>query len=315
MFGSIKNKYNAPEIIYVIKMAGQSNCSGRAQWARAGSNNDYNYKGISDPVSGYPAVRGSRTKYVKNPPGCFIYYKGNDRTQNYTIDNGSWQALNAGVNTVGDSTFDFFGAEVSMATRIQEATGKEVFIIKASWGDTALNEFKPVTTWPNINNYYRTIDKYAYTERAFRDLKTFRPNAKIVFLGEFWWQGEADLSLASQYEFEWNKYQRFMSNILKQYVSVDRFDYKRIIVNLKYYDAANNAIMNNVFDTIAANNPGKVFTIDHSICPQKQSLSAAEASPIAVGSPNSTGANDDSHSSYISQFYVGEKAADIFLAA
>lgn len=313
MFGSSKNKYTPPEIIYVIKMAGQSNASGRAQWGRM-ANNDYNYKGISDAITGYPAVSGGRPKYLKNPPGCFIYYKGNDRNQNYVTDNGSWQALNAGVNTVGDGTVDYFGAEVSMATRIQEAIGKEVFIIKAAWGDTALNEFKTGTTWPNINNYYRTIDSYAYTQRAFRDLKTFRPNAKIVFLGELWWQGEADLSVYDQYEFEWNKYQRFMSNIIKSYVSIDRFDYKRIIVKLKYYSAANNAIMNNVFDTIAANNPGRVFTIDHSICPQKQSLSPAEASPIAIGSPNSGGGSDDSHSSYISQQYVGEKAADIFLA-
>jgi hypothetical protein len=304
---------------YVIFVLGQSNAAGRSEISRL-ANTQYNYKGIS---TGYPTVRVAQAQYVSNPSNVYIYYKGDGSLidTNLFPDNGAWAAYSAATNATFDihatiPTANYFGPELSLATKIADATGKKVYIVKCAVGGTGLI-FDTATSLPGVWNYVMSnLAMNYFIRRAARDLKIYDPGKKLVPLTVLWWQGEQDAingASSATYQSEFAKLKTNIDNAILDSFNL-RQSYLWNLVKLSYNrDAAETTINTAITNIVSANSDCR--TIDISAYPRKFDLSTGEASPVTanpttgITTPtNSAGGVDNFHASYIGMLSVGELA-------
>jgi hypothetical protein len=296
--------------VRVILQVGQSNAVGRQDGSRL-ANTQYNYKGIA---AGYPAVRVAQDQYSLTPPNVITYYKDTLSTGDQTTDNGVWQAYEAGVNNRPKtaSTIKFFGAELSCATRLHDATGDLVAVVKCAFDDTGLSRSNTTGLPPgNWNNISRDIAMYYYLVRAIRDLKTAYPTLRPQMDAVIWWCGERDGSTGvptADIITQFGELKRMMDYVISG-LFVQEEGKKHIwnICKLDFNRSAGEANVNAGYEAFAAANADTYF-IDTTPYPQSDELSGPEAAPVAVGAPNANGWDDDNHASYIAQLAVGELA-------
>lgn len=279
----------APSVdVYVILQMGQSNAVGRAEVQRL-KNATNNPRG-----------------YVANPAKVKIYDKGNMADPDFSKDNGKWVDYYAGVNSNTDgSPLDHFGPELALSQKIVRETGKEVYIIKAAFGGTALSPGIPTYAPGNWTDTNHKIAMDYFFAPAMRDLRAARPNANIKFLGVVWWQGESDAAAGitgPDYSTRFAQFKAYADNkIAAQFTG-----YKWALVGLSYARDTKESAINAAMCGFASGSVDS-YHIPTLQYPSKNGLTAQQAAPFALG------ANDDIHSSYITQLAVGEQAADVLL--
>lgn len=297
-----------PEPIYLIILMGQSNGVGR-QDGRL-SNTQFNYVGIAD---GYPTPRVSQPQYAADPSDVIIYYKPTLRTGDHSIDDGEWQAYQAGVNSryptppATDNAL-VFGSELSCATLIQQATGKLTAIIKPAWQTTALSRGATSDLPGAWNDTSRVIAAEFYIRRGIQDLKALYPNRRIKLVSINWWQGESDSISAissANYQAQFAEFKAYIDKVVAGLVVQDQ---KHIwnITRLDFFRTAAEGVINTAIDAIEAAY-ADVYKVNAAGYPQSNDMTSAEAAPVPVGNPNANGWPDDDHSSYIAQLAVGEQ--------
>ena len=289
--------------VYLIFMIGQSNSVGWASASRL-ANTKYNYRGIS---KGYPAVRTSQESYTRTPPNVKIYYKPVNYPSplsEYIADNGEWQAYVAGVNSA--TAPDNFGAELSLAQNISDLRpNAKVYIVKAGVGNTVLapNSVMKPGNWSNTLD---TIATKYYLDRAMRDLKKELPDARIIFPGVFWWQGEGDSEKLTR-----EQYMRYFMDNLKS--DIDKHihskypefgEYPWVVTQLKYRLTSGEDSINLGYRNLSEKY-GDIKLASAIGYPRRQELTADEFGAVSIT------VADDKHSSYIAQLAVGEQYFNI----
>jgi hypothetical protein len=306
-YRSVSNKSLSDTIgsrdVYLIFMIGQSNSVGWASASRL-ANTKYNYRGI---FKGYPAVRTSQEPYTRTPSNVRIYYKPVNYPSplsEYIADNGEWQAYVAGVNS--GTVPDNFGAELSLAQNILDIRpNAKVYLVKAGIGNTVLAP-NGLMTPGNWSNTLDTIATKYYLDRAIRDLKAELPDARIIFPGVFWWQGEGDSEKLSREQYMGYFMDNLKSDIDKHiHSSYPEFgDYPWVVTQLNYRLTVGEDSLNLGYRQLSE----KYADIKLASAvgyPRRQELTAGEAAPLAIA------AADDKHSSYIAQLAVGEQYFNI----
>lgn len=303
-----------PERVYFVLCMGQSNMDGRTPSARL-ANTDYNYKGIA---AGYPSVRTSQDQYTTTPSGVYTYFKTPFANADQSLENGSWQALVIGDNNChsGAETVDFVGPELSLCTRLHEVSGKEVRLLKVGFSATGLSSTCTTSAAPgNWNNTNRFIAIEYFVKRAMTAFRAANPTKRPVLVGVNWWQGENDAAEGisqATYEAQFALLKSYVTNELYSQFVINRPPIWNL-VKLKFAQNAAETVINNALTAIVASD-SNFRLIDTAPYPRTINLSAGEASPIAVGTPNSLGWTDDGHASYIMQLAAGELMADNILA-
>jgi hypothetical protein len=302
-----------PDPLYLIILMGQSNGAGRQDGRLA--NTLYNYVGIAD---GYPAQRTTQAQYSATPSDVIIYYKPTARTGDHSIDDGAWQAYEAGVNA-GYPTLTsakIWGSELSCATRIQQQTGKTVAIIKPAWQSTGLSR-GTTSDLPGTWNYTsREVAAEFYIRRGIEDLKAAYPTRRIKLLAINWWQGETDGTgniPSADYQRQFAEFKVYIDRLVGGLVVQD-VPHIWNITRLDFNRTASEGVINDAIDAIEAAYLD-VYKVNAAGYPQSDEMTSAEASPVAVGNPNANGWPDDDHSSYIAQLAIGEQQFDNILAA
>lgn len=285
--------------VYLIFMIGQSNSVGWASASRL-ANMKYNYRGISE---GYPKVRTSQAQYTRTPPNVKIYYKPVnyvDPLSLYIADNGEWQVYKAGVNSA--TVAGNFGAELSFVQKILEARpNAKVYIVKAGIGNTVLNP-NGVMKPGNWSNTLDTIATKYYLDRAIRDLKIELPDARIIFPGVFWWQGEGDSEKLTRAQYMNYFMDNLKSDIDKHIHSKypEFGEYLWVVTQLNYRLTSGEDSINLDFRNLSK----KYADIKLASAigyPRRLELTSDEAAPVSIT------VADDKHSSYIAQLAVGEQ--------
>jgi len=282
------------DFIYVIIGRGQSHPHGAGAFGRL-ANTDFNYQGIA---AGYPAVRSGQPQYSGTPIGCYQYVKkmASVTADNWNLDNSSWLAYDAASARV-DATQQF-GPELSLMQRVQEYTGKEVFLIKSAQSGTALQQ-ESATSAPGCHNFTNYQIVRDFVIRAIRDLKTFRPNKRIVLIADYWWQGEQDaingLS-GSNYVLEMTKYDNNWRKFLGTQFTIT--NYLKFYFRIRFNNTAAETAINASMDTYVSSVGG--YRIDTGAYPRRNTLTVLENAPLGV-----IGA-DDNHASYIGNLAGGE---------
>lgn len=302
------------ERVYFVLCFGQSNMNGRTPTDRL-ANTQYNYKGIAD---GYPAVRTTQGQYSTTPSGVYTYFKTTDAFADQSIDNGAWQALNVGVNNAHNAGqgVGFVGPELSLCTKLNESTGREVRLIKVGFGSTGLTNTISNGSPGNWNNTIRFIAIEYYVKRALRDFRAAFPNKRPVLVGVNWWQGETDANQGinqATYEAQFESLRQYFVQELNGIFVIQRPPIWNL-VRLDYLRTSGETGINAALQAIITANSADFRFIDSTPYPQNIELTSGEAAPVAVGTPNSLGFTDDEHSSYIAQLAVGERMADNILA-
>jgi hypothetical protein len=303
----------APPKAYFIILLGQSNADGRREPTRL-QNTDFNYKGIA---AGYPTVRSGQAQYVAAPSGVYIYRKTGVNTDDFSPDNGSWQAYEAGVTSSYDD--NAFGSELACATRIKDTTGTDAYIIKVAFGGTGLSNTNTASTVPgNWNPTVRYMAAEFWIKRALRDFRTSNPTVRPELLCINWAQGEQDGvegRTAAVYEAQFAALKTYMERIVGECFVVDN-DRRYIwnIANLKFNENAAEAVINTALTNIVATY-SDAYLCDITPYPQGDALTVAEAAPLAVGLPNADGGLDNNHISYIGQLSMGELQYENIVAA
>lgn len=298
-----------------ILVMGQSNADGRCTANRL-ANTSFNYKGIA---TGYPAARTTQDQYPyvsgDPTPGLKVYFKTQFAGDDQALDNGAWYDYEIGLNNghFNSNPAHRIGPEFSMGVKLNDLTGKNIWIIKCAYVGTALtNTITPNNPPGNWNNTNREIAIDYFVKRAVRDYKTANPGRRLRLLGIVWWQGENDANAGistATYTTQFNSFKAYIEReVYGQFVIPAGKEPIWNLVRLNFYNNAAEGLINTALSNIVAANP-RFYLVDSSPYPQCQELSVAEASPISVGSPNSAGTNDDAHSSYIAELAVGELCA------
>lgn len=307
-----------PTIAYCIIMMGQSNADGGAVSARMGAGgNNYAYKGI---LTGYPNARVAQENYSRTPAGVYIYNKQRTDDNLWGVDDGFWEPYEAtdtgNAHNKGVANADpRIGCEGALAEAIVDYTGAEVFIIKPSWGATALYSGDTGASFPGPWNYQaRQLATDAYIARAVRDFHIYRQNVKLRLVSVGWWQGERDASQGrsqAQYTADFADYYAYMDKSIKGnfLIESDKLPLWQL-VKLKLNETAGETTINAAHQAFVAANPtfARYIDIDQGgrDFPRLTDMTVAEASPITKAIPNSLGIDDDNHSSHITQLAVGE---------
>jgi len=292
--------------VYFIMLFGQSNADGRATAARL-ANVNWNYRGIS---TGYPAPRTTQGVYSGTPPNVYIYNKGNNSGFNTEPpDNGVWELLNAGVNNSkkGSLPVGYIGVELSLATLLQEYSGKDVYIVKAGFFSTYLYSLPVLASGPGTWQFTnRHIAMEFYLRRAVRDFRAANPNKRAVPVLKYWWQGENDAvegRTADQYEGDLADMCSYMDGVVRECFVIDEGkDPLWIMSKLDFTQSAAEGVINTGITNYAAG-ADNVVVLDPAPYPRRSDLSAAEQLP------NDGGSSDNNHSSYIAILAMGELAA------
>lgn len=298
-----------------ILVMGQSNADGRCTANRL-ANTSFNYKGIA---TGYPAARTTQDQYPyvsgDPTPGLKVYFKTAFASADQSLDNGAWYDYEIGLNNghFGSGTAQIIGPEFSMGVKLNDLTGKDIYIIKCAYAGTALTSTITPTNPPGIwNNTNRFIAMEYFVDRAVRDYKAANPGRRLRLLGVVWWQGENDANAGistATYTSQFNSFKAYVEGELYgHFVLPKGKEPIWNLVKLNFYQDAAEGLINTALSNIVAANPG-FYLVDSTPYPQCQDLTVGEASPIAVGTPNSVGGSDDAHSSYIAQLAVGELCA------
>ena len=298
------NAGTAPPKAYFIVLLGQSNADGRREPTRL-QNTQYNYVGIS---TGYPSVRTSQAQYVAAPSGVYIYRKTGVNTDDFSPDNGSWQAYEAGVTSSYDD--NAFGSEISCASRIKSVTGTDVYIIKCAFGGTGLSNTCTTSTIPgNWNPTIRYMASAFWIIRALRDFRAANPTIRPELLCVNWVQGEqdgVDGIAQSVYEAQFASLKTYIDRVIQGcFVIETARKYIWNIASLKFNENASEAVINDAIIAIASTY-SDVYRCNVQPYPQGDALTPAEAAPLPVGLPNADGGLDNNHISYIGQLSLGE---------
>lgn len=292
--------------VYFVMLFGQSNADGRATAARL-ANASWNYRGIA---AGYPAVRTTEGVYSGTPPNVYIYNKGNNAGFNdQPTDNGAWEAIEAGVNNShkGALTVGYFGVELSLATLLQEYSGKDVYIVKAGFFSTYLVSLPILASGPGTWQYTnRHIAMEFYLRRAMRDFRAANPTKRAVPLCVYWWQGENDAvegRTANQYAADFTDMRAYMDGVIKECFVIDEGrDPLWIMSKLDFTQSAAEGVINTGITNYAAG-AENVVVLDPAPYPRRSDLTTNEKLP------NDGGSSDNDHSSYIAMLAMGELAA------
>ncbi len=298
------NAGTAPSKAYFILLLGQSNADGRREPTRL-QNTDYNYVGIS---TGYPSVRTSQAQYIADPAGVYIYRKSGVNTDDFSPDDGTWQAYEAGVNSSYDD--NAFGSELSCASRIKALTGIDVYIVKCAFGGTGLSNANTASTLPgNWNPTIRYMAAEFWLRRAVRDFRTANPTIRPELLCVNWAGCEQDGvegRTQSVVEAQFASFKSYMDRVIEGCFVIDNArKYIWNLATLKFNENAAEAVIN---DAIAAidSTYTDVYRCNVQPYPQGDALTTAEAAPLTVGLPNADGGLDNNHISYIGQLSLGE---------
>lgn len=306
------SRYGTPpeEALFVFSN-GQSNAVGYDVMERL-ANDDYNYKGIS---TGYPTQRSGQEQYPMSGvvPGVFIYFKTDDPADDQSLDDGSWQPLELGVNNCQNSgDFNGIGPDLSMCIKLHEYTGKDIYLIKCAYPGTALASSVTPTNPPgNWNNTNREIFINYFVKPALADFRAANPTIRPRLLAFNWWQGEHDalnsISTAG-YKVHHNTLAAYWEEeVLGQFVTTTTQLPIWNLTKLRFRENAAEDDINDALTELVAEH-SRYYLVDCSPYPQTEELTADEAAPIAVSTVgnNSAGREDDNHNSYIAQLAVGE---------
>jgi hypothetical protein len=294
-----------------VVMMGQSNMAGRRELSRL-ANTQYNYQGIA---AGYPAVRTTQAAYVAAPSDVYIYRKPGTAPSDHALDNGQWQAYEAAVNSGNRPATPplQFGPEISTGVRLTQHTGRPVYMIKCAFGGTGLSRINTGSSAPgNWNPQISAIAALYFIARAVRDFKAANPGVRPRLIGVMWWQGEEDVQMGiskAQYKAAWAEFKTYMERTMQGVFVMDKLPVW-IVTRLRYFETAAEGVINDALDEIAAE-AADVHIVDCAPYPQGHELTTAEAAPMAVGTPNAGGDNDDDHTSYIGRIAVGELYAEV----
>lgn len=122
------------------------------------------------------------------PDGCYVYWK-TSRTSWY--DDGEWQPMNAGVNTkepgAGFAAHVSHGAEISLATKLRQRYGKDVYYIKTGENGSSLHVDWNVTS---VDDNY-VISMANYVDRAIS--KLIDQGKRVIVIAAMWHQGETSV--------------------------------------------------------------------------------------------------------------------------
>lgn len=305
---------------YCIIVMGQSNADGRCTANRL-ANTDFNYKGIS---TGYPSARTTEDQYPYSPgdatPGLKVYFKTQFTSDDQSLDNGAWYDYTIGTNNAhfGAVATYRIGPEFSMGVKLNDLTGKPIYIIKVGYSATALTNTVTPFTPGNWNNTNRQIAIEYFVARAIRDYKAANPGRRLRLLAVNWWQGESDAQAGvstATYTAQFNQFKEYITeNIYGYFLVPAGLDPIWNIVKLNFANDAAEALINTALTNIVAANSG-FHLVDSTPFPQCNDLTVAERAPIALGTPNSVGGQDNEHSSYIAQLAVGELCAQNIINA
>ncbi|HRD54625.1 MAG TPA: sialate O-acetylesterase, partial [Flavobacteriales bacterium] len=252
-------------------------------------------------------------------------------------DNGSWQPYAIGVNNAhtGATTTDQIGPEFSAAITLRDAVGAPINIIKCAYSSTGLcpwiNETTPPGTWNPTATYagnrYTAIEYFV--RRGIEDFRDANPGVLCKLAGVIWWDGESDANAnvtTAQYTTQFNSLLNYMRPELAALFDNDSTEAPQWnLVSLSFRRNAKEALINTALSNIAAAVPAApkasaaadpdIHYVDSWPYPRCQNLTTAQASPIAKGTPNSQGGNDNMHASHIAELAVGELCAENILAA
>ncbi len=308
-----KNIPETDDWVPLILIIGQSNAAGQGEYTRAIGNTDYGYKGIRN----YPSIHTTEDYYTSTGDWAHIYYKGDQRSANFALDNGEWQVYNPETNSITDrdatTRTKEIGSEFSLAHAIHDATGKEVFIIKGGLGGTALCPFGATTNGAGYWNYtLRTNTEKFFIQRAKRDFAEYKPGKQLRCVAIVWWQGETDAQNGiskSTYKYEWSSLKNYIDNAVKSNFVLTHPPVWNV-VKLKYTDGAAQDVINSALTEVVSEHTN-CHLIDATPYPRRNELTSDEATPLTLGAPtNADGGTDstNSHNSYISQLAIGELA-------
>jgi len=290
-----------PETAYFIRVMGQSNALGYATHERLA--NPLNYYGIS---TGYPAIIGGQPAYTATPPDVFIYNKPTALAwDSEYVDDGSWQPYVAGVNSAKNNPYT--GVELSLATRIQEYSGKKVYIIKPCFANTNLQFYFTYTQEPGAWLYTNIhIAMEHHTRMAMNAFRLANPNVRAVPLVDYWGQGENDAGqdrTAGQYFNDFVTMYNYRNKFDKANFNLpDNRRILTVIPTLKFTLLANEGVINTSYNDLAAAYPGDIKVLNTGLLPRKNDLTTAERLP------SNGGLSDNTHMSLYALLGLGELA-------
>lgn len=309
MFGPTTS---AVTVVPCIVCLGQSNMDGAAQSERL-ANTLWNYKGI---LSGYPSTRVAQAQYTAAVTGAHIYNRSAAQASDWSLDDGQWEAYEAGVNSRNVTTASntvLFGPELIVAQGIIDHAGGEVAIIKPAFAGVGLLPTSLNVAPGPYNNVSRTIALQVYLERAVRDWAAYNPGTRLEIVGVVWWQGETDANLGvtgANYVADLLKFFDVMNAGFKR-MFVTRRDPVWNFVSLDFARSAAEIDINSSVETFAAAHGGYFVDVHMGKSLQKDELSAAQDDPLTKGAPtNASGNDDDNHSNYIAVQLIGEQVVE-----
>lgn len=266
----------ADEVLLVVVL-GQSNASGREDAARL-ANPTYN-----------PA------RYQRAPDGIFVFVPG---------AHPLWQAYRAGINSRPEPPRRaHFGLELALSQRLRRATGKPVYLVKATYGATALTRGIPTAPPGDWTSFGMPVAIEGVVLPAVRALRA-RHTGRVRFLGVVWWQGETDAVAGvsqSHYQAAFSALKTAVDGRLTPILG----EYRWAVVGLNYLQTRQESIVNAALCNAAQ--ADDVAYIPTAGLPRRMDLTALQRRPL----PRT--ADDDEHASYVAHFAVGEAIADRFL--
>lgn len=292
-----------------IIMLGQSHNDGVFQSERL-ANTLWNYKGI---LTGYPNKRVSQEQYVADPAGVHIWNRSAAQASDWSVDSGAWEKYEAGVNSrnvVNGSNNVLFGCENFIAQGIIDEVGGEVAIIKPAFEGIGLLPTSTAVLPGPYNNVTKHIAVQTYIQPAVRDWAAYNPGTRIKPVGVLWWQGEAENGAGtsgSAYVADLLKLYTYMNEVFRSHFVLDRLPAWQF-VSMDYYRNATENGINTAVEAFADAREGCYFIDDHKgKSLQKQELTLEQASPLAVGTPNASGNDDNEHSNEIAGQLISER--------
>lgn len=239
------------------------------------------------------AERLDCSTYSPTPTSSYIYNK----TDYSDTDNGNWEATEAGVNTSDsdiNTTYNYFGAEISLQQKIYDRLKSNSYYIKCSDGSTSL-----AISW-NVNTVDGLFDKATqnFYDVAISKLALLHPTKAIRIVAILWHQGEADATDQDKIDAYAVNLEAFINGVRGYATPLNNAPF--IITKLNFAQNAAEATINTIFDN-AASTMSDVYTIDISDLPQKRELTTEEK--CSVVPPLS----DDRHASYLAQIGKGER--------
>lgn len=253
--------------------------------------------GQSNSIGRAESDRLALTSYSKTPDGVKIYYK----TAYGATDNGTWQAIDTATNCKepdaagGQRTF---GGYLSLATKLRDLLAREVYVVAAGDGGTALAQGVTANDWnPNTvgSCYERATSQYFSV--AITKLQALYPGRQVVVFIS-WHQGESDAPDATALSAYSANFTAFITALRASHALLANA--RLYITKLWYSKSAAEGTINTVFTNYQAANSSTTALINISGYPQKDELTVGQ-----IGGFTATTA-DDNHQSYLAQIAKGE---------